>query len=557
MTHHQQTYGRGRGSPVLRLTLMGLVLACPPWTAAVDSVRSVAIGPDGMLVYRPDAAGNTVPDFALAGYHHGGVALPDAPVVATIQPRSGSDDDSARIQTAVDQVAALPGRATDGVRGAVLLTKGAWRCGTTLRIPAGVVLRGEGQGPDGTVITATMKPRDADDKPSLIRIEGTGRVAVEPTAHAVLDERVPLGAKRLRVQEAAQFRPGDAVAVEHRPNQAWIRDLKMDQMKLGAGDHQWKAAGYVLRWQARVVAVGGGVVTLDTPVICTLDQRHGGGVLMKITADSRGRGAAVERLRLVSVHEPGKETSDENHAWNAISVNNLVDGWVREVTALHFAYSCVNLGSNTARITIQDCAMIDPVSQITGGRRYSFVGGGQYLLFQRCYTRNGRHDFVNGSKDAGPTVYFDCLAEKTHADIGPHHRWGCGHLYDNVQGGQIHVQDRGGMGSGHGWAGNGQVFWNCVGTSLICQKPWIDGAQNWAIGCIGKKGRAAFPDRLDGCWESPGTHVAPRSLYLAQLRERIVRAGGDGDAAIRAVTTPEQRQGPIWEWLRNRYETER
>ena len=90
--------------------------------------------------------------------------------------------------------------------------------------------------------------------------------------------------------------------------------------------------------------------------------------------------------------------------------------------------------------------MIDPVSEITGGRRYSFSAGGQYVLFQRCYTRNGRHDFVNGPNDIGPSVYLDCLSDKPHADIGPHHRWACGQLYDNVKGGKINVQDRGGMG---------------------------------------------------------------------------------------------------------------
>jgi hypothetical protein len=185
------------------------------------------------------------------------------------------------------------------------------------------------------------------------------------------------------------------------------------------------------------------------------------------------------------------------------------------------------------------------------------VGGGQFVLFQRCYTRHGRHDFVTGHGDLGPTVFLDCLAEETHADIGPHHRWACGQLYDNVRGGQIHVQDRGRSGTGHGWAGNAQVFWNCAADSLLCQKAWIPSAQNWAIGCIGRKGKPALPGRPDGWWESFGQTVAPRSLYLAQLSERIQRAGGDAEAALRAVTTPEQRQGSLWANLRQRYGADR
>ena len=168
-------------------------------------------------------------------------------------------------------------------------------------------------------------------------------------------------------------------------------------------------------------------------------------------------------------------------------------------------------------------------------------------MIQRCYTRNGRHDFVNGPNDIGPTVYLDCLSEKTHADIGPHHRWACGQLYDNVKGGQINVQDRGGMGSGHGWAGNCQVLWNCEGTSIVCQKPEIPSAQNWAIGSVGTKGKPAFPNRLDGCWQSFGQHVSPRSLYLRQLQDRL------GEAAVRAVASPEQLNGAIYEQLSRRY----
>ena len=157
----------------------------------------------------------------------------------------------------------------------------------------------------------------------------------------------------------------------------------------------------------------------------------------------------------------------------------------------------------------------------------------------------------------GPTVFLDCLAEETHNDIGPHHRWACGQLYDNVKGGQIHVQDRGQMGSGHGWAGNCQVLWNCEAPSLICQKPWISHAQNWAIGCIGSKGKPILPGRPEGWWESLGQHVAPRSLYLAQLKERIDRSGEDGNAALRAVITSEQRRGTVWDYLHRRFGNDR
>jgi len=327
-------------------------------------------------------------------------------------------------------------------------------------------------------------------------------------------------------------------------------------INLHPGGVQWKSDDYRVKWSCRIADINGDVAMLDTPVICSIEQRYGGGGVRK-AVDQRGRGASVENLRLESVYQKGKESSDELHAWTAIRISSIVDSWVRNVTAVHFAYSCVQVDKNASRITVQDCAMIDPVSEIIGGRRYSFVGGGQFVLFQRCYARNGRHDFVTGQLDVGPTVFLDCLAEHTHSDIGPHHRWSCGQLYDNVRGGQINVQDRGGMGTGHGWAGNCQVLWNCEAKTFICEKPWIISAQNWAVGCIGEKGTPALAGRPEGFWESYGQHVTPRSLYLSQLSARIARAGGSADQAIRAITIPEQSKGVIWDLLHDRYQNEK
>jgi len=528
--------------------------AAPDETPKPAGQQAAVQSPAGTLKYTPDAFGHTIPDFSLAGYCHGGVALPVAPVVETLKPLSDSPDDSARIQAAIDRVAKLPERHETGIRGAVLLTRGSYRCGKTLTVPAGVTLRGEGQDADGTVITATGLPSAGGAK-TLINVTGSGKLQVDKKAHAVLDEAVPLGAKQIKVQEAALFKPGDLVKIERKATQEWIHDIKMDQIALNPGGHQWTPAEYTRSWQARVVSVKGDTLILDTPVVCALERRYGGGSVFKCT-DNRGRAAAVERMRLDSVYVHGKENEDEDHAATGISLNGLVDSWVREVTALHFIYNAVGVGQGASRITVQDCAMIDAVSQVTGGRRYSFPAGGQYVLFQRCYARNGRHDFVTGVSNVGPTVYLDCLAEKTHADIGPHHRWSCGQLYDNVKGGEMRVQDRGSMGSGHGWSGNCQVFWNCESTSLVCQRPETPGAQNWAIGCVGTKGNPSRPGRMDGCWESFGQHVVPRSLYLAQLKERIDRSGGKGEAAIVATTTAEQRAGTIWESLHQRFSKE-
>jgi len=92
-----------------------------------------------------------------------------------------------------------------------------------------------------------------------------------------------------------------------------------------------------------------------------------------------------------------------------------------------------------------------------------------------------------------------------------------------------------------GWAGANTVFWNCEGSFLV-QKPPT--AQNYAFGHIGVDAvvfNIAFqdPTKEGGHIESLDRHVAPRSLYLTQLRERLGEIAEDlGLSGIVAELNP-------------------
>jgi hypothetical protein len=210
------------------------------------------------------------------------------------------------------------------------------------------------------------------------------------------------------------------------------------------------------------------------------------------------------------------------------------------VTAEHFGYAAVSIGGDSAFNTVEDCAMLAPVSQITGGRRYSFnLSGGIGNLFQRCYSDRSRHDFVSGARTTGPNVWLDCYSSRSYADDGPHHRWATGLLFDNTVSLDLDVQNREDSGTGHGWAGAQTLFWNALAEGIICDAP--PGAMNWAIGCTGARNQGSWaPEEADGWWESHLHPVAPRSLYLHQLQDRL------GPAAVAAITLPAQRDGRIW-----------
>jgi hypothetical protein len=153
------------------------------------------------------------------------------------------------------------------------------------------------------------------------------------------------------------------------------------------------------------------------------------------------------------------------------------------------------------------------ISEIKGGLRYPFAIVGQLNLVQRCFAREGRHDFVMQYRVPGPNVFLDCRSEKPLAESGCHQRYATGTLFDNVETGRLSIVNRSDSGSGHGWAGAQTVLWNCKAPAINVQKP--PAAQNFAIGCIAGKKMG------DGFWESANVPVSPRSLYLQQLEERL------------------------------------
>ncbi len=506
--------------PKLPLFFVAVALGAVGCAAAAEGawLRTDA---GGRLVYRADARGNTLPDFSRAGYGGGGVRLPEVPTVERIAPRPEGDD-GARIQAALDAVARRPADAK-GYRGAVLLEAGTYRVAGTLAIrTGGVVLRGMGAEAGGTVVVATGRA-----KRTLLEVglEGAGgRREIEGTRRRITDAYVPWSARGFAVESAEGFRVGERIVV-HRPSTAeWIRALGMDRIRVRPGadpaeTKQWRAGDYDLHFERTITAIDGRRISLDAPVMNALEAEFGGGMIYRYTFP-RIVEAGVESLRLVSEYQRGREHEDEDHAWTAVAIGAAENVWVRDVTVVHFSHA-VDAERTSLFVTLQDLAHLEPVSRITGGRRYSFALNGQYGFAQRCYARAARHTFVNGSRALGPNVFLDGRAEQSLADSGPHHRWSVGTLYDNISDDHaLRVQDRQYSGSGHGWAGAQQVFWNCTSRAFVVQAPPT--AQNWAIGCTGPLEKGGWaPDAPPGVVDSPGAPVAPRSLYLAQLAARL------------------------------------
>jgi len=507
----------------------------------------VELGSNGLLRYAlysergSDHARNIVPDFSRAGYQGGGVSLPtrsSIPIVEVLEPNAEGDD-SPRIQAAIDAVAV---RVQDsrGLRGAVLLRRGHYRLSKTLTIQAsGVVLRGEGRGADGTVIRSEVSDRQGRILEVGSSESAVPRAALDPCRTAITMDYVPVGAMRITVKSAAGYRVGDTVSIAREPNARWVGPEGIDTAR-----YRWTPSDYAVYSERVVTAVDHDTVTLDAPIMDAIETRFGGGSVYR-TDPIRISHVGIEDLRLEGNPETGtvNGTADSG-PFTALRLGAIYDSWVRDVTVRYVSHGFVT--RNGAQFnTLQDIAYLDPrYGETQGARRYVFLyeGNAAFNLIQRCYNQGGRHTFVIGARVPGPNVFLDCLAVGDSNDSGPHHRWSTGTLYDNTKGYMLRAQNRRYSGTGHGWAGAQQMFWNTEHDIYVVQAPPF--AMNWSVGQVGASAPGKFPpEEPAGIVQSMGQAVSPRSLYLQQLRDRL------GEQAVINITTEAQRDGRIWDSL--------
>ncbi|KAF9125682.1 hypothetical protein BGX30_000345, partial [Mortierella sp. GBA39] len=240
--------------------------------------------------FPPDQWGNRIPDFSQVGYRRGHIPLPTTiPIAITLQPSIDPRiNDRVRIQNAIDFVSSLPfkpvllpdSKTTIQARGAVLLQAGIYRIqGSLILNQSGVVLRGEGNGPDGTVLMATgqfkhdfislhgLQDPSFQSTPEYLSANIDSRdlylknpyVILDDEIAQVADEYIPVGTTRLPVKDVSNFRVGAEVVVERHSNEDWIRRLGTDHIPKRPMDPErtmnWDPRQYDLRYVRKVKSI--------------------------------------------------------------------------------------------------------------------------------------------------------------------------------------------------------------------------------------------------------------------------------------------------------------
>ena len=471
----------------------------------VKPVPPVSLGTDDRLAYTTDVRGNRVPDFSYCGYKASEQTIPQVPVRVVVPAKEG--DATLRIQSALDYIASLlPDK--NGFRGAVLLGKGIHSVEGGLKINAsGLVLRGSGMGADGTVLIAS-----GQDRRTLISVSGKNDNLLS-TEVKITNAYVPVNAFRFKVAKPSEFKVGDQVRI-HRPSTAeWIDTLGCDHFGGGITSLGWKPGQCDIYWDRKILALEGDQITIDAPLTTALDSEYGGGLIAACNWPGRINQIGIENMQLSSAYDINNP-KDEDHCWMAITIENASDVWVRQVVFEHFAGSAVAVYETAKQVTIEDCKSLAPVSEIGGQRRYTFITSGQQTLFQRCFAEYGYHDFAVGFCAAGPNAFVQCESKLPFSFSGTIDSWASGVLFDvvNVDGQALSYSNRGQDGQGAGWSAANSVFWQCSAARVDCYRPPT--ANNWAFGIW-----AQFSG--DGYWNDSNNHIRPRSLFYAQLTDRL------------------------------------
>ncbi|WP_316829900.1 DUF6298 domain-containing protein [Pedobacter aquatilis] len=517
-----------KGLPIMALLLFAANFSFAQKAKPVEPPKPIFRTKEGKMAYTPDELGNRIPDFSYAGYMAGDQAIPDA-AIKVIVPVSKSDA-TLRIQSAINYIAKLP-VGKDGLRGAVLLEKGTYEVSGTLKLSAsGIVLRGSGTGDNGTKIFATGL-----DRIGVIRILGK-KNRIEEAPIAITDSYVPVNANQISVANASGFKVGDEIIINRPSTKEWIETLKTVEFGGGESALGWKPGTRDIRWDRKITAVKGNTLTIDAPITTALDSKYGSATISKYQWNGRIAKTGVENLILASDYHQ-ENIKDEYHRWTAICLENVQDAWVRQVVFKHFAGSAVNVLETAKRVTVEDCKSLEPVSEIGGERRNTFFTTGQQTLFQRLYAEYGYHDFAVGFCAPGPNVFVQCQSYLPFSFSGTIDSWASGVLFDivNVDGQALSYLNRGQDGQGAGWSAANSVFWQCSAARV--DNPQPPTAQNWAFGTWSQ-----FTG--NGYWDMSNEQIQPRSLYYAQLKDRI-GAEADKRAFVLPVETEASSSPPV------------
>lgn len=292
---------------------------------------------NGKYVYESDAEGNKIPDFSYAGYKN---SEEEIPVVETkVVLSSSTGDRTSDIQKAIDSVGNMI-MSVSGLRGAVLLEAGEYEVHGTIKIPySGVVLRGiSNDYNNGTVI------KGVGNTPEQRNIIEAGNYNADfyfkdkiGSYVNITTDIVYVGDKTFQVESTEEFSVGDNIIVYHPCSMGWLNAVDFGGVPDESSSEDWTENQYPIIYNRVIEKIEGNTITIDVPVYNTLNKSISQSYIYKLDRTNLCTQIGVENLYLDI--ETNGDSSNEDHAWNALDMRGVEDCWVKNITARHFGLS--------------------------------------------------------------------------------------------------------------------------------------------------------------------------------------------------------------------------
>lgn len=519
---------------------------------------------DGTRIQTATGFDQFLHDFSYAGYGRGQI---DHQIPATTgnvsllvdAPGGGTIDDTAKIQSKIDQACAAGG-------GVVSLRAGTYRVrppvvngvkkGEAISIACSrIILRGVA---DGNAYPSRIVNTDPDMRErAVIRIQPAGGSptgwysnVVGPAVALARDEPRPTRIVKLERNPDIDFDVGQTIALRTDITDAFRTEHGVaNDPGPGQTTGYWRDAGFIgllyLRRIERIDPVAN-TITLDTPTRYPLKTRD----LARVHRTAPNVvvvGVEEVALGMVQNDRPGTGTEDyvedpanvnkgayHMHGSALIFVAQAEGVWVRKVASfapsgnrpeVHMLSKGITLTRSTRNVTVERVSFANPQYRGGGGNGYLFSVSGMDNLVKDTSARNGRHNYVLLSPNASGNVFQRCRSvqegttiDRSRLPSDTHQYLSHANLFDGctLDGDSFESTDRAQSSNGAGVTASQNVYWNTEGLRgpiTTYRSALIETAQfgyGYVIGTKGAKSNVFAADNGDviGGWTTM-QHLRP------------------------------------------------
>lgn len=546
---------------------------------AADAWRS-ALYPEDWTPSFTDDQGRFLHDFSYAGYHRGEKPLPESvpgPRVDVTQAPynadpTGEKSASRAIQQAINDVGRAGGGTVYLPPGTYRLHIDSFRNEAILVAHSRVVIQGAGTDQTFLFLDETYTRGKA-----MIRVTpaltGVNWSDVDGKGQKVRED-VPARATVIPLDGPPNVSVGEWVVIQYDCTPEWVAEHNMSD--------GWDSSIGGPAFYREIVAVDTveNTITIDVPVRYPVKVRDNG----RVHRVSR----PLEEIGLadfsIGMREHPATTGWGNndhgvfgtgaydvHSGCAVTFNGVINSWVRDISTYkppgnNYAH-IHSIGFNFGRsrfLTIRRVSVENPQYRGGGGNGYPFVVGTQESLYDSLRGINGRHNFtITGQRASGNVIYRGYIANPINSLSADFHAYlSMANLIDNltIDKDRFDAADRSSSAGVAGFPKHGvtttqSVFWNNEGLSYRPDRPAIIRSDQYGWGyVIGTRGpafrvalevnaRTEPRDYLEG--EGLGATLQPQSLYVDQLKRRLLR---EGKADVWETIAEELTPPPIKEW---------